>query len=344
MRSRPAVLLLAFAAAASVAFADGKRADGKRAEPLPEGPGLSKQYPGDRGIAGAEGVLVAESFEEGDVAALSSRWREVKNPGGKVLALVEDVPDGAHGSRALEVTATVGENTGGHLYTTYAGQDRVHVRFYVKFLDEEYVHHFVTLGGYRPATRWPQGHAGERPKGHERFTVAIEPHGKNGREKPPGAWTFYNYWHEMKPSAGGRHWGNGLAPVETQRVPRDRWQCVEVMVALNTVTEEPGGEPDGELALWLDGKLVADVRSGVPRGPWSGMGFRLLDRGGEPFEGFRWRKDKALQANFLTLSHYVTAGAMRRNGVKDPAGRRVRVRFDHVVVADRYVGPIIPAR
>ena len=35
---------------------------------------------------------------------------------------------------------------------------------------------------------------------------------------------------------------------------------------------------------------------------------------------------------------------MQRNGVNDPDGRKVRVRFDHVVVADRYIGTITPKR
>lgn len=307
---------------------------------LPEGAGLSKRHPGDKGIDRHRAVLFAESFEAGDIKDLGTRWSEVKNPKGKALAFASDTPKGASGKRSLEVTGTIGENTGGHCYTTWDGVERVFVRFYVRFLDKQYIHHFVTFGGYRPRTRWPQGHAGERPKGHERFTVAIEPHGMNGREPPPGAWSFYTYWNEMKPSADGKHWGNGLQGVETQAVPHDTWQCVEVMVVLNSAP----GERDGELALWLDGTLVGHFRKGVRRSRWTGMGFRLVDEGGEPFEGFRWRTDTALKANFLSLSLYVTEGAMRRNRVRDSDGRKIRVRFDHVVVATEYVGPIVPKR
>ena len=73
------------------------------------------------------------------------------------------------------------------------------MRFYVKFPDPAgYVHHFVHLGGYDPSTRWPQGGAGERPRGDERVTVGIEPFGRNGTRPPPGEWNFYAYWHEMK--------------------------------------------------------------------------------------------------------------------------------------------------
>ncbi len=171
---------------------------------LPAGPGLASKYKGDKGITKSKSVLIAESFEEGTIADLSKRWSEVKNPKGKVLSFVEDTPEGSSGKRALQVEATVGENTGGHVYGTYAEQDVVFLRFYVKFLDEEYLHHFVGLGGHLPKTRWPQGHAGEKPNGDDRFTVAIEPHGQRGGGKAPGLWTFYNYWCEMKKSADGK--------------------------------------------------------------------------------------------------------------------------------------------
>jgi hypothetical protein len=45
------------------------------------------------------------------------------------------------------------------------------------------------------------------------------------------------------------------------------------------------GARDGELALWLDGKLVAHFRRGAPRGPWTGLGFRLLAEGGYSLRG-----------------------------------------------------------
>ena len=307
---------------------------------LPEGSGLAAGHPGDKGLGEVEGVLVFESFEMGTVGYLSRRWNEVKNPDGEVLRFVDDAPRGAHGVRALEMKATVGTNTGGHLYRTYPGQDLVFLRFYVRFLDEEYIHHFVTFGGYRPATRWPQGHAGKKPNGNERFTVGIEPHGQGGRHPAPGVWSLYTYWHEMKSSADGAYWGNALRAVEPLPVPKDRWQCVEVMVKLNSASDIR----DGELALWLDGKLESHFVKGARRGPWSGMGFRLKRRSGEPFGGFSWRSDGALQANMLSLSLYVTERAMRRNGVRDPVGHEVRVRFDHVVIATRYVGPFPPRR
>lgn len=310
---------------------------------LPSGAGIAARYPGDRGIGADPAVLLFEDFEGASLEEVLTRWTSAKRPRPSSLARIEDVPAGSAGAHALRITAVPERDSGGHLYTPLErGVDRLFARFYVKFPREGhgYVHHFVHVGGYEPATPWPQGGAGERPAGDERVTVGIEPFGENGRLAPPGRWGFYAYWHEMKRSADGRYWGNGLTPREPQHVPVDRWQCVEVMVALNTP-----GERDGELALWLDGDLVAHFARGVRRGPWTGMGFGLVDADGdgEPFEGFSWRTSVALKLDFFWLLHYVTPEALTRNGVEDTGGENV-VLFDQIVVAESYVGPLEPLR
>jgi hypothetical protein len=303
---------------------------------LPEGPGLSARYPGDKGIAKDPAVLLAEDFETGTIADLGRKWTEVSNKDGKPLAWSDLKPDASRGKRSLEITATLGEDTGGHLFAPLAkGADTAFARFYVRFAeDADYVHHFVHMGGLYPQTRWPNPQAGTRPKGDDRFSVGIEPWGDRGRAPAPGLWNFYVYWHEMKISADGKHWGNGLRPVEDQQVPRARWQCVELMIKLN----KPGAR-DGELALWLDGRLKAHFRKGASRGEWTGMGFRLLEKGGEPFDGFSWRTSDELKVSNFWLLHYVTENAARQNGVAKPVTRN-RVWFDDVVVATAYIGPI----
>ena len=308
-------------------------------EVLPQEYGLSARFPNDSRIGQAPQVLLAEDFEIDSVSTLKKRWDNVKSPKTGPMTIVHDSPVNGAGKRSVKITASIGENTGGHLYTRLKrGVDTAFARFYAKFeKDPGYIHHFVHFGAYRPATPWPQGGAGTRPKGHERFTVGIEPFGNNGRVAAPGAWGFYAYWHEMKKSADGRYWGNGLKPIELQRVPAGRWQCVEVMIKCNSAPTKR----DGELALWLDGKLVAHIKQGSPRGRWTGMGFQLQKSGGEPFEGFSWRKSNDLKINFFWLLHYVTEHSKRRN--RD-AKRANSVFFDNVVVATDYIGPIKPSR
>ena len=327
--------ILALAALCAGAGADSK--------PLPEGFGLAEQYPGDAGIVEAPGVLLVEGFEVETLREVVKRWDSASEEGGRVLSLSDDVPfrDAGAGRRSLKITAHPGKDSGGHLYTRLPrGVETAFVRFYVKFPEPaNYVHHFVHVGGYHPATPWPQGGAGERPRGDERFTVGIEPFGRDGRVKPPGEWNLYAYWHEMRRSADGRYWGNGLTPARPQPTPSGRWQCVELMTRLNAP-----GRRDGELALWLDGRLVMHIREGTPRGPWTGLGFQVQEQeqGGEPFEGLDLRTSDDLKINFLWLLHYVTETNQRRNRVDDPA-RENPVLFDHVVVATRYIGPVKPA-
>jgi hypothetical protein len=304
-----------------------------------EDAGIAVKYPGDEGIENDPDVLFAENFEADSIKEIVKHWDEASNKDGKVLQLSDDVPANSSGKHSLQMTATLGENNGGHLYVNLKrGVDTVFARFYVKFADDaEYIHHFVHIGGYNPPTRWPQGGAGERPKGDERVTIGIEPHGDYGHYPAPGIWSFYDYWHEMKISADGKYWGNALRPSKPAIVPRGRWQCVEVMIKLNSAPDIP----DGELALWLDGELIANFVKGVQRGKWSGMGFSLVDQGGEPFEGFRWRTSNDLKINFFWLLHYVTENAARQNRVTNPK-RTNTVWFDDIVVSTRYVGPIKP--
>jgi hypothetical protein len=304
---------------------------------LQEGAGLATAYPGDHGIAADPRVVFSDDFETGSVDEVGRRWGEMNNKDGKVVSFSADSPAGSGGKRALQLTATLSQNTGGHLYTRLKrGLDTAYVRFYVKFADDPgYIHHFVHVGGYNPPTNWPQGGAGERPRGDERMTAGIEPTGDSGRYPAPGIWNFYAYWQEMKRSADGGYWGQSIRPEKPAVVPRNRWQCVEVMFKCNSAPDRS----DGELALWLDGKLNMHVAPGVRRGPWTGMGFNLPETGGEPFEGFRWRSTNDLKVNFLWLLHYVTEASNQRN---HDAHAVNRVWFDNVVVATSYIGPIRP--
>lgn len=279
----------------------------------------------------------SENFEEGDLDVLKKRWHEAKNPKSQVLELVDDQAVPGVGKRSLKMTATFGVNDGGYLYKRFdKSYDKLFYRFYVKFADDAaYIHHFVHLGGYNPATTWPQGGAGERAGGDERITVGIEPYGRNGKFKAPGVWNFYPYWHEMKASVGNKYCGNSISLENPPLIPRGKWQCVEAMIKLNTSPEKA----DGQLTLWVDGEESMDVKKGTPRSKWTGMGFILPEKGGEPFEGFRFRKSNDLKLNFFWLLHYVTENAARQNRDDSP-NRTNSVWFDDIVVATEYIGPI----
>lgn len=307
---------------------------------LPEGPGLAARYRGDVGIEAHPAVVFVENFEQGGVDALNERWESISHP--EIMAVAEDRPPHSGGRRSLAVRHVGGWGEGAHLYRRLErGYEKLHVRFYVKF-DQECgpIHHFFHVGGYHPPTPYPQGGAGVRPRGNDRLTVGIEPHGDAWK------WDYYAYWMEMRGSPPrGQTWGNTFLGQYAPDVARGQWICMEVMIRLNDPQQR-----NGELALWADGRLVSHLRPGFPKGKWvfdrflpdeGGDAIRWNDArgdrepfivadGGEPFEGFRWRSDESLKLNFIWVLVYIT---------RAPRNHVSQVWFDDIVAATEYIGP-----
>ena len=149
---------------------------------LPKGQGLAAQFNGDHKIQSHPAVIFADNFEQPDY---KKRWDEARDSDNKVLSIVSpggQGEEGVLGRKALKVTATLKQNTGGGLTQWFKPAETVFVRFYARFdKDCDYVHHFVTLRankGLRGGDRWSGfGGAGLKPKGDERFSTALEPWG-----------------------------------------------------------------------------------------------------------------------------------------------------------------------
>jgi len=291
-------------------------------------PGLASRYKGDEGIEKNPDVIFVENFED-PLDVVKTRWESVQSP--EIMSLATDVRTGSAGEHSLLMTHTGGKGTGGHLYRRLLpGYEQLYVRFYVKFAEDCYpIHHFVHLGGYNPSTSWPQGGAGIRPAGDERFTTGIEPYGRHWR------WDFYSYWMGMRSSPDNHSWGHDFINDSELSVGRGKWVCVELMMKMN----DPVTEHNGRQALWIDGKpwkkdgqTVSHLGKGFPKGKWVWDSF-TPDPDGTPFEGFQWRSDENLKLNFLWLLLYITDAA---------PGHVSKVWFDDVVVAKRYIGPSTP--
>jgi hypothetical protein len=290
--------------------------------------GLASQYKGDKGIENDPNVIFAESFE-GYLDAVKSRWESVQNI--EIMSLSSDVPAGSSGKHSLLMSHVGGKSNGGHLYRRLLpGYEQLYVRFYVKFAADCYpIHHFVHVGGYNPSTPWPQGGAGIRPAGNERFTTGIEPYGRQWR------WDFYSYWMGMRSSPDDKSWGHDFINDENLKAARDRWTCVELMMKMN----DPVTEHNGEQAIWIDGRpwkkdgqITSHLGKGFPKGKWVWDSF-TPDPEGSPFEGFQWRSDEKLNLNFLWVLLYITDA---------PPGHISKVWFDDIVAAKQYVGPRNP--
>jgi predicted amidohydrolase len=270
---------------------------------LPRGPGLAARFRADSGIASHPAVIFADDFEAGE---LGNRWDEQTSDKAKALSFASAGGEFC-GRRCLKVEARLGDNQGGGLTKWFEPADPIFVRFYVRFDPNcDYVHHFVTLRankGLRGGDKWSGfGGAGLRPAGDERFSTALEPWGNWGRWPAPGKWNFYSYWHEMRISPDGKYWGNSFLAEPQEAIPKDHWICAEFMLKQNTP-----GQPNGEQAFWIDGRLL---------GHWRGM---------------NWRKTQSLNANALTLESYVT-DRWTKNLTNI-------VFFDNLVIAREYIGP-----
>jgi hypothetical protein len=268
---------------------------------LAQGPGLAAQFRADTGIIRHPSVIFADDFESGELGA---RWDEKGATNALSLAPADSE---VCGRRCLKVEARLGENQGGGLTKWFEPSDRLFVRFYVRFDPHcDYVHHFVTLRAnksLRGRDKWSGfGGAGLRPVGDERFSTALEPWGNWGRWLAPGKWNFYSYWQEMRVSPDGKYWGNSFLPEPQEVIAKDRWICAEFLLKHNTP-----GQPDGEQAFWIDGRLL---------GHWRGI---------------NWRKTESLKANALTLEAYIT-DRWTKNATNT-------VYFDNLVIAREYVGP-----
>lgn len=306
--------------------------------------GIASAYPGDAGIQRDRRVILRENFEDASIETMTERWESVNDKTG--MAYDRDLPAKSGGKQSLRMERT--EGSGPSLYRRLKnavggfGYDRVFARYYVKFSDDcGAIHHFGTcLGGNFPATRWPTVKAGRPTDGAKSFWSGIEPYGEGW------TWDFYTYWCEMRGSPPrGNTWGNSFIRDPQLKVAKGRWICVEHMIKMNDT-----GDTNGEQALWIDGRLVAHLGKGFPKGVWTydkftpgngGRGIRWnaeqggperfeTPQGGSPFEGYRWRTAKELNVNFVWLYVYT----------EKPAGHKITVWFDDVVVATDYIGPL----
>ncbi|MCK4626724.1 MAG: hypothetical protein KAV00_15530, partial [Phycisphaerae bacterium] len=265
---------------------------------------IAAKYPGDKGIEKDPAVILHENFEDAKKVFDKKRWPSISNKAG-ALKLVREPKNVHSGKQSLQITATLGKNTGGHLFRRFKkGHEKMHARFCVKFArDIDYIHHFVHMGAELPAYRWPTGGAGLLPAGNKKFSIGIEPTGFRKKTPPPGGWHFYCYWWKMPRSGDGKYWGQGFAKKPYAVPKRGKWYCVECMTKCNTP-----GKPDGQVALWIDGKKLAHHKN------------------------INWRSSKKLKLNAFNLMLYVTKHSAKTNKVNT-------VWFDDVVVATEYIGP-----
>jgi RNA polymerase sigma-70 factor (ECF subfamily) len=281
-------------------------------QPLPEG--LAALYPGDRNIASDPHVLFTENFESGRLEDIVMRWG---SGGGEAMRLDTERSAASRGGQSLAITLprAPSENPqwrfGPHLFTHTRGVDRMHVRFYVK-LHERHgcASTLFRIEAERQPTRWPNGAEGERPDGALRFFSVVGMCDDFARASKPGAMRFYSYWHDMPEDGRGQYWGKDFVS-KSDPILRNRWVCVEAMIQANSSPELS----DGAQTMWIDGRQVAE------------------------FTGIRWRTSDELKLNSVWLLYGVNTPAIAANAEAGLVEHN-EARFDDIVVADQYIGPI----
>jgi hypothetical protein len=177
----------------------------------------------------------------------------------------------------------------------------------------------VHNGGSISSRYFDHGRAtpGIQADGQNKFLVNFE--NENSTGEAPGFMDAYVYWPEQ-----GSKWGDhfypsgkvlplsdtrsGEATFGRQFVARpdfspqtDRWYCYEYMVQANAP-----GKLDGRIAMWVDGKLIAD------------------------FPNLRFRDVATLEIDRFDLGVYIAGNTKRPN----------RKWVDDVVAATSYIGPM----
>jgi hypothetical protein len=227
---------------------------------------------------GNPAVIYCNDFESGGLDGLEAGE----------AATVVSASDGAPvygGEYALHADFTPPYNAQAEFGLRFAAAQRVYFRFYARFdaAWDEPMHHWFAIHGDHPDDMWScHGDAGCRPNGELCLSGTTVDTREQTDGQLPGEPFFYTYHPDMNcdPEASCSNYAdpqeicNGCAakglPCEngleccwgnwfdinqgvSLSMVQDTWYEIETMVAANTP-----GMADGEMALWIDGQLVAE--------------------------------------------------------------------------------------
>lgn len=298
--------------------------------------GLASKYPGDVGIENDPDVVWTENFEEGSATAMLARYDD-KKPSG--VALDSDVPAKSRGLASGMLTASgAGPNAVDFYKNLSPGYEELYVRYYAKYqANVEWHHTGVWVGGYNPASNYPNPQAGLKPNGDDRFSVSLEPMATGATPRMD----FYNYWMMMhswmdQPSGATAYYGNSLIH-EPSLTAKELWQCFEIHIKLNPDGASSAG---AGLGVWVDDKSIIQFNDVGPVGYWVKDKFCPEAATGTECTDYRpamptlvpldlqYRSTTQLKLNVFWPQNYITSGG---------AGA---VWYDDMVVAKNRVGCI----
>lgn len=292
--------------------------------PLPEGDhGIAANYPGDKGIANDPLVIFTDDFESYTHSdQVVNHWDVLPHPKNINISTDSELIYG--GKQALEIVIPqqTAEQSDGINKIVYPERDILFFRYYAKFQSPFDVIGSSHNGSSISAHYFDNNHAtpGIPANGTNKFLVNLE-NWRGEEETPsPGYLNLYVYHPEQRSEYGDHFFLNGEVAPNTSIpfdfgpdfisrpaiiTPLDQWFCYEYMVQANTP-----GKRDGRIAVWVDGKLVAD------------------------FMNLRLRDIESLKIDRFGLSFHI------KNNSKGEAKKW----YDNVVAATCYIGPVVPAK
>lgn len=264
--------------------------------------GLASDYPGDKGIERNPDVVFATGFEE----LLNWRWRWAKDSAGEFEVVSDDWGNRFEPlmGKALRVNLKKGSNYGAdlRLYLRDLGGevDELFFRYYLRFGDDW---NPTVDGGKLPGLAGTYGKAGwggRRSDGTNGWALRggflrafPSDHPMHGLTQV----STYAYHADMQSEYGDRWIWPGAV------LQRNRWYCIEQQVRMNYPSAA-----DGELRVWVDGRLVMERKN---------VRLRTVDR---------------LHIETVWLDVY--------HGGLAPSPHDQHLYIDNVVVARRYIGPM----
>jgi len=268
--------------------------------------GIAARYPGDKNIGSDPDVILADDFEAYTTAEdLRAKWNTIQ----WIKFIQIGTTEHFAGNKSLqfnlpistaEQSAFVGSSLN-NLETEYL---RVYMKWDLGYSVNTSNHNGISMrGGVNPKT-------GQAPTGYDFFTLYVQNNNLRG-EPPPGWLHAYTYTPEYQQQWGDHWYPDGYHfPVATHpnfvKMPnfnpeRGKWYCYEMMTRLNTV-----GKKDGEVKVWVDGKVAAD------------------------FTDLLIRKVDTLRINETYVGLHAIHNTERVN----------HKWYDNIVVAKKYIGPI----
>lgn len=288
------------------------------AQPLPEGnTGLASRYPGDAGIASDPSVVFADDFESyTSPAALTTRWTRVFHT--ETMRIASEPANVYAGSKAVEfmVPQQSAEGVNTVIKAVSPGRDVLFLRYYGKF---DSGLNFVGSSHNGSGMSGNYCCAGLKADGYNQFFVSYETSRGDTSSPNPGKLAVYVYHPDQRDVWGDHFFPTGVVSPFTNTpgnfggsfvsrpdvVPQlGRWYAYELMVKVNSP-----GQRDGRIAMWLDGKLVAD------------------------FPNLRLRETTNLKIDQFTVDLHV----------KSNTQAIARKWIDNVVAATSYIGPMTSA-